>query len=191
MGSFQTVPAGSVHPALLMRKLGLLLGAEAPVMTPNGMDFSFCRQYVQVKTGQELPREGADAALDEVLANYRTELGLSDKEAEQLEHLQVSYPACLRHPQGPPRVVCQAAFVTCSAHLGATHTSFSSSSSCHVMLRHVLTVQVCDTQTGYALQGTAKVQRLVAILRSHQFMERYQAEISARDERIKESKRLG
>lgn len=72
-------------------------------MTPNGMDFSFCRQYVQVKTGEDLPREGVDAAVDEVLANYRTELGLSDKEAEQLEHLQVSYPACLGHPPGSPQ----------------------------------------------------------------------------------------
>ncbi len=56
-----------------------------------------CRQYVQVKTGQDLPREGLDAALDEVLANYKTELGLSDKEGDQLEHLQVSNtnPSCL------------------------------------------------------------------------------------------------
>ena len=41
------------------------------------------------------------------------------------------------------------------------------------------------------VQGSAKAQRLVAMLRSHQFMDRYQAEIAARDERIKESKRLG
>ena len=71
-------------------------------MTPDGIDFSFFRQYVQVKTGQDLPREVSDTALDEVLANYRTELGLSDKEAEQLEHLQVSHPACLGHPKGCP-----------------------------------------------------------------------------------------
>ena len=43
----------------------------------------------------------------------------------------------------------------------------------------------------WLVQGHAKAQRLVAILKSHQFMERYQAEISARDERIKESKKLG
>ena len=41
------------------------------------------------------------------------------------------------------------------------------------------------------LQGNAKVQRLVAILHSHQFLERYQAEISARDWCMKQSKKLG
>ncbi|KAL0054463.1 hypothetical protein WJX82_009210 [Trebouxia sp. C0006] len=90
-------------------------------------DAHFLRQYVQLKTGQDLPCEGVEAALDEVLANYKSELGLTDKENDQLEHFQ----------------------------------------------------------------GNAKVQRVVAILRSHQFMERYQAEINARDERMKESKRLG
>ena len=49
-----------------------------------------CRQYVQAKTGQDLPKEGAESALDEILGSYKTELGLSDKESEQLEHLQVS-----------------------------------------------------------------------------------------------------
>ena len=41
------------------------------------------------------------------------------------------------------------------------------------------------------LQGGGKVQRAVAMLRSHQFMERYQAEMAARDERMKQSKKLG
>ena len=45
---------------------------------------------MQAKTGQDLPREGADPALDQILGSYKGELGLSDKEAEQLEHLQVS-----------------------------------------------------------------------------------------------------
>ena len=31
-----------------------------------------------------------DSALEELVAAYKTELGLSDKEADQLEHLQVS-----------------------------------------------------------------------------------------------------
>lgn len=54
---------------------------------------------MQVKTGQDLPREGADSALDEVLGSYKAELGLSDTEAEQLDHLQVSLPAqhCCQH----------------------------------------------------------------------------------------------
>ncbi|DBA72740.1 TPA: hypothetical protein ACH3X2_010134 [Trebouxia sp. C0005] len=90
-------------------------------------DAHFLRQYVQLKTGQDLPREGIETALDEVLTSYKSELGLTDKETNQLEHFQ----------------------------------------------------------------GNAKVQRVVAILRGHQFMERYQAEINARDERMKESKRLG
>jgi len=51
---------------------------------------SVYRQYVQLKTGQDLPREGVDTALDEVLASYKSELGLTDKEADQLEHFQVS-----------------------------------------------------------------------------------------------------
>lgn len=45
---------------------------------------------MQLKTGQDLLREGVEAALDEVLANYKSELGLTDKETEQLEHFQVS-----------------------------------------------------------------------------------------------------
>lgn len=56
----------------------------------------------------------------------------------------------------------------------------------------------CSLQAGqqhttilHDLQGSAKAQKMVAIIKSHQFMERYKAEISARDERIKESKRLG
>lgn len=44
---------------------------------------------MQVKTGQELPREGVEAALDEVLSSYKSELGLTDKESDQLEHFQV------------------------------------------------------------------------------------------------------
>ncbi len=51
--------------------------------------------------------------------------------------------------------------------------------------------ELFDVEANAVLQGNAKVQRVVAILRSHQFMERYQAEINARDERMKESKRLG
>lgn len=31
-----------------------------------------------------------ESALEELVAAYKTELGLSDKEADQLEHLQVS-----------------------------------------------------------------------------------------------------
>ena len=49
----------------------------------------------------------------------------------------------------------------------------------------------CGIAADTLMQGNAKVQRVVAILRGHQFMERYQAEINARDERMKESKRLG
>lgn len=49
-----------------------------------------CRQYIHTKTGQELPKENMDAGLEELVAAYKTELGLSDKEAAQLEHLQVS-----------------------------------------------------------------------------------------------------
>ncbi len=56
---------------------------------------SVCRQYVQLKTGQDLPREGVEAALDEVLASYKSELGLTDKETDQLEHFQVSTLPCL------------------------------------------------------------------------------------------------
>lgn len=48
------------------------------------------RQYVQLKTGQDLPREGIETALDEVLTSYKSELGLTDKETNQLEHFQVS-----------------------------------------------------------------------------------------------------
>ena len=49
---------------------------------------------MQAKTGQDLPKEGPDSALDEVLGSYKSELGLSDKEGEQLEHLQVSPDSC-------------------------------------------------------------------------------------------------
>ena len=56
---------------------------------------------------------------------------------------------------------------------------------------HAIGCELCDVEANAVLQGNAKVQRVVAILRSHQFMERYQAEINARDERMKESKRLG
>jgi len=45
---------------------------------------------VQLKTGQDLPREGVETALDEVLASYKSELGLTDKETDQLEHFQVN-----------------------------------------------------------------------------------------------------
>ena len=51
-----------------------------------------CRQFVQVKAGQDLPKEGMEAALDEVLVTYKAELGLTDKEAQELEHLQVPLP---------------------------------------------------------------------------------------------------
>ena len=54
------------------------------------LSVSVCRQYVQLKTGQDLPLEGVEAALDEVLASYKSELGLTDKETDQLEHFQVS-----------------------------------------------------------------------------------------------------
>ena len=54
------------------------------------LSVSVCRQYVQLKTGQDLAREGVEAALDEVLASYKSELGLTDKETDQLEHFQVS-----------------------------------------------------------------------------------------------------
>lgn len=57
---------------------------------------------------------------------------------------------------------------------------------------HAFHCGLCDdVEADTWLQGNAKVQRVVAILRGHQFMERYQAEINARDERMKESKRLG
>jgi hypothetical protein len=56
---------------------------------------------------------------------------------------------------------------------------------------HAIGYWFCGIEADTLLQGNAKVQRVVAILRSHQFMERYQAEINARDERMKESKRLG
>jgi hypothetical protein len=56
---------------------------------------------------------------------------------------------------------------------------------------HAVGHEFCGVEADALLQGNAKVQRVVAILRSHQFMERYQAEINARDERMKESKRLG
>lgn len=47
------------------------------------------RQYVQTKTGQDLPKENLGEGLDDILGNYKTELGLTDKEGETLEHLQV------------------------------------------------------------------------------------------------------
>ena len=53
-----------------------------------------CRQYIHTKTGQDLPKE--DAGLEELVAAYKGELGLSDKEAVHLEHLQVSR-ASTRH----------------------------------------------------------------------------------------------
>ena len=43
---------------------------------------------MQSKTGQ-VPKDNMDAALEEVVSSYKSELGLKDKEAEQLEHLQV------------------------------------------------------------------------------------------------------
>lgn len=49
-----------------------------------------CRQFIQSKTGQDLPKENMESALEELVATYKTELGLADKEADQLEHLQVS-----------------------------------------------------------------------------------------------------
>jgi len=52
---------------------------------------------VQLKTGQDLPCEGVEAALDEVLANYKSELGLTDKENDQLEHFQVSTRASYQY----------------------------------------------------------------------------------------------
>lgn len=60
------------------------------------------RQYIQTKTGQDVPKENIDTGLEELVAAYKSELGLSDKEAAQLEHLQVShasYQAC-RQPLG-------------------------------------------------------------------------------------------
>ena len=52
---------------------------------------------MQLKTGQDLPREGVEAALDEVLASYKSELGLTDKETDQLEHFQVSSQASYQY----------------------------------------------------------------------------------------------
>lgn len=45
---------------------------------------------MQTKTGQDLPKENLGEGLDEILGSYMTELGLNDKEAEALEHLQAS-----------------------------------------------------------------------------------------------------
>ena len=56
---------------------------------------------------------------------------------------------------------------------------------------HAIGHEFCGIEADTLLQGNAKVQRIVVILRGHQFMEPYQAEINARDERMKESKRLG
>ena len=50
-----------------------------------------CRQFIQTKTGQDLPKENMESALEELVTTYKTELGLSDKEADQLQHLQVSH----------------------------------------------------------------------------------------------------
>lgn len=50
-----------------------------------------CRQYVQTKTGQDLPKENMEGGLEEILGSYRSELGLDDKEAQTLEHLQASF----------------------------------------------------------------------------------------------------
>ena len=50
-----------------------------------------CRHFVQSKTGQDLPKDNMDAALEEVVSSYKSELGLNDKEAYQLEHLQVRH----------------------------------------------------------------------------------------------------
>ena len=49
-----------------------------------------CRNFIQSKTNQDLPKENMDSALEELVATYKTELGLTEKEADQLEHLQVS-----------------------------------------------------------------------------------------------------
>lgn len=48
-----------------------------------------CRHFIQTKTGQDLPKENMESALEELVTTYKTELGLSDKEADQLQHLQV------------------------------------------------------------------------------------------------------
>ena len=154
---------------------------------------------MQVKTGQDLPKENLSEGLEEVLGSYKAELGLTDKEAEALEHLQArALPALPCLPCPAPVMPSSAMPPSCpaSSHHALPYPALPlpcphHALPCTVMLCHVHCHTLHPSLPHICLQGNAKAQKLVAIIRSHQFMDRYQAEISARDDRIKESKRLG
>ena len=73
---------------------------------------------MQVKTGQDLPKENLSEGLEEVLGSYKAELGLTDKEAEALEHLQASVLPALPCPALPcpcHALLCHAPIMPCPA----------------------------------------------------------------------------